>query len=219
MRALAITVLVTSILGAAGVAVVSAQEPSPEAVGIGGRVEVAEAGFAVTLPDGWLWATTSSSDSAELSTLVDAADPERGPSLSAVLTELAAYDSVPDLYVLAPVGPDRPIVAESCAATVRLVSGDSLEERMAVNEAGVSNKPEASVTGTHIVDLPAGEAGRLDYVEPMEFTDMGVVTIHGSMYFLTGETWEYGLTCLAAAAPDDRWLSIAETFEFLPAEE
>jgi hypothetical protein len=106
MRALAITVLVTSILGAAGVAVVSAQEPSPEAVGIGGRVEVAEAGLAVTLPDGWLWATTSSSDIAGLSALVEAADPERGPSLSAVLTTLAAYDSVPDLYALAPVGPD-----------------------------------------------------------------------------------------------------------------
>ena len=41
----------------------------------------------------------------------------------------------------------------------------------------------------------------------------------GSWYLLTDGTNFYGLICGAPDLPEDRWLSVAETFEFLPTEE
>ena len=59
------------------------------------------------------------------------------------------------------------------------------------------------------VDLPAGRTLAIDSLDQ-----------HGydcrEHYYTDSETW-FMLRCFAQSAPDDRWLSIAETFEFLPA--
>ncbi len=58
-----------------------------------------------------------------------------------------------------------------------------------------------------------GEAVRID----VEVTEEGV---DSASYILTDETTFYILMCEAfPEPPEDRWLSIAETFEFLPTEE
>jgi hypothetical protein len=60
--------------------------------------------------------------------------------------------------------------------------------------------------------LPVGDVIRIDTEVPEE-------GYFSSIYLLHDGTTFYGLMCDASDAPDDDWLSIAETFEFLPAEE
>lgn len=69
--------------------------------------------------------------------------------------------------------------------------------------------PEAIETQTAVMDLPAGPALCIDLVmrNGDEWRD----------YLFTDGTRWYVLSCGAPGfAPDGRWLSIAETFEFLP---
>ena len=40
-----------------------------------------------------------------------------------------------------------------------------------------------------------------------------------TVYVLAGDSLHLGVSCVASARPEDGWLSIAETFEYLPAEE
>jgi hypothetical protein len=70
-----------------------------------------------------------------------------------------------------------------------------------------------------LVTLPTGEAGRWDYEWAHE-SDGGAVTVrHHSLYMLDDLETVHYLTCSDVLPRRDRWLSIAETFEFLPAEE
>ena len=66
------------------------------------------------------------------------------------------------------------------------------------------------VLGRVRVDLASGPAWRLDYVGQ---------SVPQSAYLLGWNDGILALDCFAFDPPDDRWLSIAETFEFLPAEE
>jgi hypothetical protein len=60
--------------------------------------------------------------------------------------------------------------------------------------------------------LPVGDAIRIDLEVPEE-------GFSGASYMLSDGTTFYGLLCRASDPPEDRWLSIAETFEFLPEED
>ena len=60
--------------------------------------------------------------------------------------------------------------------------------------------------------LPAGQAIHIDDRPP-------TADWYRTAYLLTDGAGYYSLTCYGFEPPDDRWLSIAETFEFLPAEE
>jgi len=71
--------------------------------------------------------------------------------------------------------------------------------------------PEVEVTSTAL-RLPVGDGIRID----MEVPEEG---FSGATYMLTDGATFYGLMCDASNPPEDRWLSIAETFEFLPVEE
>ena len=70
--------------------------------------------------------------------------------------------------------------------------------------------PEALATTA--IELPSGSAVRIDDVDPD-------ANLERSAYLLTDGAHYYSLTCFGVAAPQDRWQSIAETLEFLPAEE
>ena len=61
------------------------------------------------------------------------------------------------------------------------------------------------------VSLPAGEGAQLHCRRPTE-----TVTIHESFYVLKADGGYVWLWCTGdEQRPDDRWLSIAETFELL----
>lgn len=63
---------------------------------------------------------------------------------------------------------------------------------------------------TQLMDLPAGEVGCMDVAVELS---PGFIVEMRSYIFTDGKTW-FDLMCTSAGAPDDRWLSIAETFRF-----
>ncbi len=188
-------------LGSSPLSAADAQDP----VGIGGRVVVPEAGYAITFPDAWVWVRRSDVEIGELLVRIsdlagaDLAEAIREglplmghPGFSMMATpypfdedagQLCRLGSIPDI----PPGP----VAET------VVSG--LEEHGTV-------KP-GTVAVTEMT-LPAGKATRFDYGEELDH----------AYYVLVSEDF-YFVYCTAWIPPDDRWVSLAETFEFLPVEE
>jgi len=68
--------------------------------------------------------------------------------------------------------------------------------------------PEVVSVDTAFMDLPAGRVARVDTMWEGGWDERDYVFKHGATWFL--------LQCGSASAPEDRWLSIAETFEFLP---
>ena len=71
--------------------------------------------------------------------------------------------------------------------------------------------PEVVSVETAYVDLPAGRVASVDTMYKDDLDERDYVFKDGRSWFL--------LQCFSTSAPDDRWLSIAETFEFLPVKE
>jgi hypothetical protein len=69
-----------------------------------------------------------------------------------------------------------------------------------------------AVTTSLALRLPVGDAFRIDAEVPEE-------GFFSTIYLLSDSTSSYGLMCDASDPPEDRWLSIADTFELLPVEE
>lgn len=86
------------------------------------------------------------------------------------------------------------------------------EAALMVREAGWASL-DALVDGTKAdaIDLPAGAASRSDVVEHVGRLGTRDIYTEGGKWFFLG--------CYAVDPPEDRWLSVAETFGFLPAEE
>jgi hypothetical protein len=189
MRHLACAMLVTCLVGVgAGQAV--AQEPTPPPEAASQRVEVPEAGFAVTFPVDW-----------EVS--IDTSDlPGEGGTFAVVSGREAASDVTCEVYLRgrctgSPFGDCAAALDEVAARMVAYFDGDESSSRIDESTA---------------MDLPAGYTVRVD----TEWIDEGVF---GSSYTLTDGKVADSLLCSGSERPDDDWLSIAETFEFLPADE
>jgi hypothetical protein len=68
-----------------------------------------------------------------------------------------------------------------------------------------------------------------DRMEPLDFPPGSAIVVHvdnecdpqHKMTLYSIASWDQAgeVRCIASERPDDDWLSIAETFEFLPAEE
>jgi len=213
MRRLAIALLAISMVGVGASSVVAA-EPSPSAEATGhqvevpgsaredpgveptieaGRVESPVEGFTVTFPAIW-----------EVRVFGDAMH-ER------VKSELGTE------VVPRPVAGGLGVDGEGCLLSdatllVQEVSGWESVEEAAAGTADNATGVGWSEVSSSIVDLPAGRAARVELVKSDG--------THQDHYVYTdGQQW-FELLCSAKTRPlDDRWLSIAETFEFLPAEE
>ncbi len=186
---------------------------SPAQVGIGGRVEAPTAGFALTLPDGWLWVATESSDIEALSALVIETDAERGPVVAELLSALpCTHTYLFDLVAVAPLREDGP-VAETCTVGVNHATGESIEDILEMNTVPViALGGEATITNP--VDLPGGSAGRVDSAQMFGVETVGDVVHYGSRYFWLDDGRQAMLSCLDVQPHADHWRSIAETFEF-----
>ncbi len=156
----------------------------------GQRVEVPEAGFAVTFPLDW-----------EVS--IDTSDvPGEGGTFAVVSGREAASDVTCEVYLY---GPCTGSSFGDCAAAL-----DEVAARMVAYFEGDESSSRTDESAA--MDLPAGYAVRVD----TEWIDEGVF---GSLYLLTDGKVHDSLRCRGSERPEDRWLSIAETFAFLPAEE
>ena len=169
--------------------------PSSPVLG-GGRLERPAEGFALTFPEDWtVEEVTPETDAALFPDL----DPE---ALALQTTILWADQPQSDGYCLVE---DFTRLADEPPpwTTVREATMDRW--------ATWRDNPTVVEPAYTFVDLPAGRTGHLTA------TDVDGLT--GDAYVFTdSEAW-FTLQCWSPDPPDDRWLSIAETFEFLRVEE
>jgi len=213
MRRLTITLVATCLLGIGTGPAASAEEtPAPAPVGVGGRVEIPEHGFALTLPSEWVWVRQSPAEATAFAETLEAVmDPKDAEEYFYIAGSLQGSfgDRSPliakrgDVRGDVSTGEDLVIVLRSLPeAGIEAVVGDLVAAAEGADD----------VTGL-VVDpltLPVGEVTRIDYsLGPLDY----------SVYHLTDGISLYLLQFQGLDAPEDRWLSIAETFEFLPVDE
>jgi hypothetical protein len=206
------TVLLAACLMSVSAGVASAQTPSPtpDIVGIGGRLALPESGFALTYPDDWVWVRYSSEDfDTVMAQLADLTSPEF----------VAEHEDG-----FSKVDPDMPLLGGGldqgggCGVVVLQPTGLTLDAAAADLIARMEAQPDTFPAGATVTDvaLPAGQAKRIDGRQVAEGlhapTDF-------SLHLATDGSRFYLIRCAAVDPPDDAWLSVAETFEFLPAEE
>jgi hypothetical protein len=170
----------------------TAQEPSASPEGLTQRIEVPEARFALGLPDGY-WVLT-------------------GPAFDSIAGRaLAMYGDGPAWRLpLVVIGPDATICL---VLTADVPDSEPLYSVVAgfLARSGVLSGPQ--FPGIDVVSLPAG-----DTITTLgQSTRSSYLRSEVSYFFRNAEV--VVLSCGAESPPDDRWLSTAETFEFLSAEE
>lgn len=212
MKRSLMTALVVCLLGGAAVPV-AAQEPSSERVGLGGRVEMPEFGFALTYPDDWAWAQLTELDQDALVELLSAVtDPDYAEGYRPLLAELdESFPITGSPYVA---GED-----DGSYCGVGVVPTDLALEEAVANVVDYYGSDEDTFPGgatTADVTLPVGEAARIDY---LQMEPGWTVPWQQTQYALTNGSVLYYVGCSGVEAPDDGWLSLAETFEFLPDDE
>ncbi|MFV2063993.1 MAG: hypothetical protein ACC726_10840 [Chloroflexota bacterium] len=188
----------------AGAAAQSAE--TDDAIGLGGRVVVVDAGYALTLPEDWIHVRPSGSD---LSVIVEEARriaPELGPTIAATLAgglgfSLLAYDSEFD-----------PAFTENCNMLDRPSEGRSIDAIGADEFAKLASFGDLMVDEPELtfIELPSGRAARLDL--GLRLPDFDTAS---TSYLMTDGVWVHTLTCTDLVRPDDAWLPIAQTVEFL----
>ena len=84
---------------------------------------------------------------------------------------------------------------------------------MSAEVEGMQEMTELLAAGPEVtsLELPAGAVSRLEVSLRYE---QG--TLLSTSYVFSDDTTFHTLTCTDLTRPDDHWLSIAETFEFLP---
>ena len=173
-------------------------EPTPSASGVqtGGRFVSPEGGYAVTFPEGWRVEIHPDEDDPTEIPYVDAQASRADPASGA-----AAYCWIRAIHPCGDgaVGPCASLIDEAAA------------QEVAWWESGKGGLVPAEVESV-VLDLPAGYAVRVR----VESTDPDR---DRSYYRITDGQALAILGCHAAHGPDDHWLSIAASFEFLPVAE
>lgn len=159
-------------------------EPAVEPVADGQRVEVPEAGVALTLPEGWTHEISmESSDDYQLS-------PEDDDGSTVVSTDvLSAY-------------PARGLGA--CGVSMYEGMPMSFERHAEVTGVRLSGSEPSMTPVVTVVDLPVGEAARVDF--RMVALDYPAVA-----YLFDLEGMRYQLDCWSEDPPPDGWLSVAQS--------
>jgi hypothetical protein len=202
MRRLTIVLLAACVLGT-GATPAIAQEPSPPPW-FGGRVEMPEHGFALTFPEGWTIFEPGTSDFERALARVDIYREELHTVMVAGARPPGREGGPPVEWCT---GDTMIFFAAPLDAWFKLKEDASLEDILPLLFGGGDDEDRPGIT---YLELPAGQAARMD--GPDEAT-------HLSVYLLRDGNTFYWISCAGDDLPDDRWLSIAETFEFLPAEE
>lgn len=197
MRRLTVVFIIVALLmvgGPEAVGQTSAPSPTPpeSPIDIGGRFVLPEGGYALSFPEGWD-------------------------------VQVHRLDFPPDFGLLPVVRAEAPLerstpptevafcevkVAGPCDGSCSTLIDESTAREVAWWESGTEQEVPSTLA-SEALTLPAGYAVRVD----VEYPDW-----NRSIYRLTDGRVAATLLCIAPRGPHDRWLSIAETFEFLPAE-
>ena len=166
------------------------------------RIERPKEGFAISLPSGWEYVVGAEADPDEWWSS-DTGDPGEHHEVfladgGILLARQATSRGLDYCYVI-----DRTAMASASASTAL---SDAVEDYMVWKD-----DAELVEIDTGYLDLPAGRVARIDSRWENGWDQRDYV-------FKDGETW-FLLQCNSTLAPEDRWMPIAETFEFLPVEE
>ena len=165
------------------------------------RVERPEAGFAIAFPLDWERADTALADPE------DWWDSEKVGDVDAYHAEVLAMGSLLLARKRSPFEHENCVLYDSTTLAAEPPVWTTLADAMSEVRAREAD-PDAIDVEHAFLDLPGGPALRIDTLWDDGWDESG--------FFLEdGERW-FWLMCVARHAPDDRWRSIAETFEFLP---
>jgi hypothetical protein len=178
----------------------------------GGRIEVPAAGFALEVPEDWYGFDLTHPELLAEAASFDAAAAMLGPRVRAAIVEAAAISDALDVPLVACQFSRAPHGCDVMTAELAMsVTADALVDQH------ISSAEERGIvfaTGPEVIMLPAGPATVI-YGEPGESSDSSRSL---AAYFIEAEPI-FIVYCVGEWPPEDRWLSIAETFEFLPVEE
>ena len=182
-------------------------------IGYGGRVEVPDSGVALTLPDDWVYVFPAP----EMTEAALAYDEEmEDDPLTAAQSDLVRNEMMS--VTLLAFAPDRAgsQYQENCQLVTRAAStlAGVLDLWVAAELAAFANDDAAERPSVSYIDLNVGRVARLDYD-----TDDWAGRAQASVYLVPGDHSRHWLNCVGEERPEDRWLSIAETVEWLPSEE
>ena len=187
-----------------------AQEPSPPPW-IGGRVEMPEHGFAVTLPDDWAGFDPGGHIDGQLMA-AQALDGRLNASAAAVVREDLAGAEQRGQALMAWDLAHGGVCALSAGSATDYSTDDVAE---AIYSHGLVRG--AAIEEPQTIVLPAGAGWTIASSEANaeDPTDARWVVAH----IIEGRGDRLLMECAAADPPEDRWRSILETVEFLPEEE
>jgi hypothetical protein len=210
-KRLTVSLVMASLLGSGASGPLLAQESEREPVGFGGPVEVPEAGYALTAPEGWVTVHPSAEDVSAIADALADIDPDLAATVETALAGEVSFS----FSAFGAFDVDSGF-RQNCNVIDYPTDGVSLDLAVATDAAAVIAMGDQVVSGpeTTMLELPAGESARLDY--GLRFP--ALETVHSAYYFTDSSTFHL-LTCTDLVRADDDWLSIAETFEFLSAEE
>jgi len=203
----ATALVLASMVGIVAAAPSLAQEGLPEP-GLGGRIELPEAGFALTVPDDWVAIVPSSADIDGIIENLGTIDPEMATTVENALAGGAGFS----LLAFGDIDADSGF-RENCNVIDGASDGASLGVIVESEAAAFADLGDRLASGPDVsmLQLPAGEVARIDY----GLTYPTLETAHAAYYFSDGATLHL-LTCTDTERAEDDWLSIAETFEALP---
>lgn len=200
MRSLSLVTFVIGLLVAGPGPAVVAQEsspspaPSPATTTVPGRFVLPEGGYAVTFPEGWEVQVHRRSDYPF--PVVDAREVREGSG-----SDGSGYCWV---RFMSPCGDGG---ERSCSTII----DEEAAREVAWFEKG-TDVPMPAIVESVVLPLPAGYTVRVrtEHTDPPR---------EWAYYRMTDGHSMGILGCAATAGPDDHWLSVAESFEFLPIEE
>lgn len=203
-----------------------AQSPTPDAatsggsVVLGGRIEVPSAGFVLEVPEGWYAFDLSASDLLAEMESFDQVTAMLAPQMASFSIESLApaiAEAVPDaalpLVAFAPF--DGPTAGENCVVVVEPMDTELLEVMVAMELMGMRMWSDIEGVAPRFIDRPTGRLAMAEYATPYPAAG----ELERTVFFLLHDGRGYSMTCTDASRHADRWLSIAESVEFLPAEE
>ena len=163
----------------------------------GGRVERPAEGFAVAFPDDWTIREVSPEGNEGPTS---ALHPEMSSLLSAVVA-----GTPPTMH-------DRCVVVDLTQLVCSRLDWASLDDVVAGFMLLLRSDPRWVGLESTFMDLRAGRTGRI-----LRAVDSEAEYV-STYYFTDSDAWFY-LECVSPDPSLERWLSIAESFEFLPADE
>ena len=177
-----------------------------------GRIELADRGYAVTLPDNWL---SVDLNDAGIQDALDEGLDQFGANFDESLTQQVQNAIKGGVSFLAYREPDDSAPAGTNINVIVLPAyGMSLDTLVTLNKAQLKQMVgENGTIDSEVVTLPAGEAAVLTY----EITPEGQEPVSFEQYFVVGNEKQVILTCtvMSGGTIGDECRSIAETIEIL----